>query len=550
MNILLTPSAQTTSNTLEQKLQETTSQWDRLPILIELATSQNHGNHDFAHQCAVEALNLAKALNDRFWIACSQAALGINLMSTSRYTEILYYLEQASEAFDQLSDPRMKAATDFRIAQVYINTRRLTEAQSLLENTLNTFQVMGEPDWIARIHGLLGDIYSKRGEHAQAIERYHQAIDIFTELNREVDIAKIYQQLASMYRKLEDPENHQSYLFKALASYRKHGNKSGTAVTVANIAAMYIDRLQFTQAEPYIRESLHLYQELGYVSHTALTWSKMSLLHRVKGDFAEAFRCQRIGMALCKQSEDKLALGKLYETLGVLCYKSGRPHHCRKYFLKALPILEEHGDMFYLHQIHRLLGHIYEELGEHQKSLHHYKEFARIREEYAGLQKCFEASHAEREIKVRKLQRQQEEELSRNAKLKEMIREKETQLIALTLEIVRNQESRLKAGEENGNAPHDRHDSHDTFRTDNWEAFAQQFHRVHQNFYPNLLQRFPALTPTEAKVCSLIRTGLSSKEIAGVLCISKRTVDNHRVHIHKKMRIPYGTSLANFITAM
>jgi DNA-binding NarL/FixJ family response regulator len=45
------------------------------------------------------------------------------------------------------------------------------------------------------------------------------------------------------------------------------------------------------------------------------------------------------------------------------------------------------------------------------------------------------------------------------------------------------------------------------------------------------------LTPREVQICNLIKRGLSSKEIAGFLNISKFTVGRHRHNIRKKLKI-------------
>lgn len=43
------------------------------------------------------------------------------------------------------------------------------------------------------------------------------------------------------------------------------------------------------------------------------------------------------------------------------------------------------------------------------------------------------------------------------------------------------------------------------------------------------------LTPKEIEICSMIKNGLSSKDIAQLLSVSLRTVDNHRNHIRNKL---------------
>lgn len=43
------------------------------------------------------------------------------------------------------------------------------------------------------------------------------------------------------------------------------------------------------------------------------------------------------------------------------------------------------------------------------------------------------------------------------------------------------------------------------------------------------------LTPSELRVCTLVRAMLSTREIASRLHIDERTVENHRVRIRRKL---------------
>lgn len=67
---------------------------------------------------------------------------------------------------------------------------------------------------------------------------------------------------------------------------------------------------------------------------------------------------------------------------------------------------------------------------------------------------------------------------------------------------------------------------------------------------PLLAQRFPDLSPTERKVSALIRSGLSSKEIANLLHIDYRSVEQYRFRIRKKLRVPTETSLTTYMAAL
>ncbi|MFH1539582.1 MAG: helix-turn-helix transcriptional regulator [bacterium] len=56
-------------------------------------------------------------------------------------------------------------------------------------------------------------------------------------------------------------------------------------------------------------------------------------------------------------------------------------------------------------------------------------------------------------------------------------------------------------------------------------------------FVSNLSRQFFSLTPTEIKICKLIRNGLRTKEIAQIQGVSVATVNRHREHIRGKLGI-------------
>ncbi len=56
-------------------------------------------------------------------------------------------------------------------------------------------------------------------------------------------------------------------------------------------------------------------------------------------------------------------------------------------------------------------------------------------------------------------------------------------------------------------------------------------------FINHLSRRFLSLTPTEIKICNMIRNGLRTKEIAQIQGVSEATINRHREHIRQKLEI-------------
>ena len=57
------------------------------------------------------------------------------------------------------------------------------------------------------------------------------------------------------------------------------------------------------------------------------------------------------------------------------------------------------------------------------------------------------------------------------------------------------------------------------------------------SFGNEISRRMPRLTPRENEICNMIRSGLTSKEIASLLNISHRSVETYRNYIRKKLGI-------------
>ncbi len=64
-----------------------------------------------------------------------------------------------------------------------------------------------------------------------------------------------------------------------------------------------------------------------------------------------------------------------------------------------------------------------------------------------------------------------------------------------------------------------------------WEVFEESFNRVHDDFFKRLMHDFSDLTPGDLRLAAYLKMNLSSKEIAPLLNISRRGVENKRYRL-------------------
>jgi DNA-binding CsgD family transcriptional regulator len=83
-----------------------------------------------------------------------------------------------------------------------------------------------------------------------------------------------------------------------------------------------------------------------------------------------------------------------------------------------------------------------------------------------------------------------------------------------------------------------------------WVKFDTQFAAAHPQFTQKLIATYPDLSPTEIRVCSLLRMNLKSEEIASLFCLSPRSVEFHRYNIRKKLGLKKEQNLPLFLAAI
>ncbi|MBD3615070.1 MAG: hypothetical protein HUJ22_00755 [Gracilimonas sp.] len=80
-----------------------------------------------------------------------------------------------------------------------------------------------------------------------------------------------------------------------------------------------------------------------------------------------------------------------------------------------------------------------------------------------------------------------------------------------------------------------------------WEIFEQLYNEAHGNFFKRLKEEYPQLTPGDLRLCAYLRMNLSSKEIAPLLNISVRGVEERRYRLRKRLDLSTDTNLNELI---
>lgn len=82
---------------------------------------------------------------------------------------------------------------------------------------------------------------------------------------------------------------------------------------------------------------------------------------------------------------------------------------------------------------------------------------------------------------------------------------------------------------------------------DSWKEFAAHLEQVHSSFLERLLSKHPDLTEKEQRLCAYIRAGMASKDIAYLMNLSSRSVDNIRYKLRQRLQLNTSDNLSEYI---
>ena len=152
----------------------------------------------------------------------------------------------------------------------------------------------------------------------------------------------------------------------------------------------------------------------------------------------------------------------------------------------------------------------------------------------------------------------------RNAKLRDEIEHKSKELASSTMLIIKKNEFLMELKEtiekqktDLGSRFPDKYSNYlhkkideNISNQDDWQIFENNFEHAHEQFFERMKSSFPQLTSGDLRLCAYLHINLSSKEIAPLLGISVRGVENHRYRLRKKMNLEHDNSLIDIITGI
>ncbi len=81
---------------------------------------------------------------------------------------------------------------------------------------------------------------------------------------------------------------------------------------------------------------------------------------------------------------------------------------------------------------------------------------------------------------------------------------------------------------------------------DDWKMFLIKFEEKHTGFFKKMKSLYPQLTNSDLRLCACLKLNLETKEIAALMNLSVRAVENSRYRLRKKLNLQPSQNLNEF----
>ncbi|MBL7975991.1 MAG: tetratricopeptide repeat protein [Candidatus Kapabacteria bacterium] len=452
-------------------------------------------------------------------------------------------------------------ATYLRAYKLMENGQYVT-ATSLFEKCFQFYAPTNDYLQLSKIRRNHAFCLLKLGLYTQAGKLYHQAHELTLKTDdKEITSASLYG-IANFYHTIGNYEQSVEYYLQSLKLIEGMNLLANESTTYNNIGIVYQESGNYTLAIEYLHKALALKQQLGNAFSIASTLTNLGNTYVLLDDTKNGFEYLNRSLEIKLTLNNEMYCVSSYMGLSTAHFKSGNVQEAMRNCTQALAIAEKYNDFRLITDSKLLLGKTLALAKDHeqaftvlmeyidQNNAHHKREF---KQTLAELSVAFDVENSKREAEHQRLlaeNLQQELELKNQeltaqalilaqknemfGKLKEQIqgyRQSNTSSNQILQKLEQEIESNIQ--------------SHSS-----WTVFEQQFNTIHQTFMQRLSEKYPTLSPTELRLCALLKINLRTKEIANVLCLSAKSIEIYRFRLRKKLGLQQDVNLTSFLSGL
>jgi tetratricopeptide (TPR) repeat protein len=470
------------------------------------------------------------------------------------------------------------------------------EFKKALDNFFKSIEIknqLNDSVGVARTNMNISTIYRAMGNHKKAIEYNRKALPIFYRKNLNSSIAYALNNLGNSYMELIFPDSAIYYFRRALKIRKELQIASGIASTSNNIGQYYRSVNKLDSAIYYHQLALESNTNNNDTLEIALSMGFLGSCFFDLGQYSKAIATYIAAIPELKKERSYDDLADIYKNLAASYYQTGK----YKSSYDALINHQQIQDSIFNEEKIKTIAEMQEKYDSELKdkenlALQQKLELTRSNAKLTRTQNwmllislvlvvlaSISAGHyfrnkrrsdrlklqlAKQENENRKLEEKRlsdklfaEKEI--NKLQKEKLEKSREKLHSTSLQIVKQnqrfQTLKLAIKESKWSGDQDKKTAKELLIYIDqsidcemkWVQFRNEFEESYPGFMDALLEKYDTLTDRELQLLALVRTNLTSRQIADIICIEEDSVKKSRSRIIKKMGIELETTLYDFL---
>lgn len=479
-----------------------------------------------------------------------------------RYEDFFALAEEMKRTGEETKEPACKAEVLFQMAKYHEHFHRYGQALTLLKESFSLYSQRNIPSNIAMVASNIATTYLALRLFQESVEYSRIALQHATLVNAHRTAAVALANMGNCFMQLNQPEQALQYILESIPFAEKCGDNAHINYVYLLLGNVYQHQGNYELSLEQYHYSLSLREQLGRpqaiavaLNNIANTLVKMNRHEEALSYFHRSLKYKEGQENLPSQFNTLTGIATCYAALG----------NIEEAFATAgrvLSIAETTGLHIHLSRVHELLAKLHEESGNTTESLLHYKKYhhhyvqdvdSGSRSRYEELAIAFELDRKEQQAEIERLRTEQ---------LRKEVEHKNKELASLALHLAQKNEMLAKLKErleDMRTSGTEKSLTLNTIESDirsslsgdkSWQLFEQQFKTIHHDFVQRLTRQCGDLSPTELRLCALLKINLSSKEIANILCIAPKSIEMYRFRVRKKLRLKKTENLNTYLAGL
>ncbi|MEQ8580386.1 MAG: tetratricopeptide repeat protein [Marinoscillum sp.] len=503
----------------------------------------------------------------------------------------VFFAKKALEKAEFADNRAAAAYAKNMLATAYFQVGSLNKATELLHESLAVFKELGISSRLAVTCELLGQVYMQSENYTLATLNFNEALLQYEQSSDEKGKARMLGMLGHVCEKTLRYDSALSYQKQALSYFIQKNDSLNLPGIYDNIGSIYEDLEQYDLAEANFRKAYRINQRLGIINDLIINTNNLGDIGRKTGDPASAVVYYHQAMNLAKKHHIKYQQKSAAKDLSKVYELTRQPDSALFYLNISHELTEE---LFSAQMANELANaHSVYELDQKQEQIlmlkkeravsrritlivsisamalvvliaaFFYQTLTKVRQQRRLLITENELSKVElvnTQLSQEKLAAELENKQLKEEQLQKELGLKSNSLTRSALHLVQKNElldhlrdhlKKIKKAPEE-DIPRKVRKLIKTIDLnfsldDDWQEFESIFQQVHTSFFDQLKHVYPHLSPSEVRLCAMIRLNLHSKEIATIMGISNDSLRIARYRLRKKLGLKKGANLYSFI---